>query len=179
MRKYAFRKQTRSDFDSRLKRLDPAFSKHGHKAYQKDTTPERPILCALAGFGWFYLVIGIARNKAYIQDSLLQGSLAPQHQDLVVSGLGALLAVSGVMILLHLVRFFLKSGPRRTNSRNLLMGATAALALVYTPPSVFQAGLGMMDENSRSLILAAHSTVKSSVPGVDWDKVALVTSLGQ
>ena len=179
MKRYAIRKQTHRDFESRLKRLDPHFARHGHTTYGKDMTPSRPVFWTLAGFGWFYLVISISNNKAFIEQSLLQGSLQQQHQNIIIAGLGAMLAISGVMLLLHLFRIFAKPGAKRSNSKGVLMGALAALALVYTPPSVFHAGYGMIDSNSRSLLLAAHSTVTNSVPGVDWDKIALVSSLGK
>ena len=52
-------------------------------------------------------------------------------------------------------------------------GALAAGALVYTPASVFDAGLGMIDQNSRSLIVAASSTAN-----IDLASIAFVSSNG-
>jgi hypothetical protein len=179
MKKYSFRKQNQRDFNARVKRLDPGFAGAAFLSNGKDMTTARPVLWTLTGFAWFYLVISISNNKSSIRESLLQGSLPQQHHDLVLAALSGLLAVSGVMFLLHVVRFVMKQGPKRSNSCGILTGALAAAALVYTPPSVLSAGFGMLDQNSQSLLMAAHSTVKSSVPGVDWDKIALVSSLGK
>lgn len=179
MKKYAFTKQTQGDFQARLKRVDPAFARHGHAAYAKNETPTRPVFWTLAGFGWFYLVISVARNKSYIRDSLAQGSLPSHYHDAIFAALAAILAVSAVILILHIVSFFAKRGPKRSNSRGILIGALAAGALVYTPPSVLQTGFGMLDPNAQSLLLAAHSGVKKSVPGVDWDNIALVSSYGK
>ncbi|MFZ5963861.1 hypothetical protein ACOXXX_12985 [Thalassococcus sp. BH17M4-6] len=179
MRKYAFRKQTRGDFESRLKRLDPAFADGTGLRSKTDATQRRPGLSMLAGFGWFYVVILIANRKDQIRDSLSQGTLPADYHDMIIIGLGAVLAVSGVMLLLHLFRVLTGSGNKRSNSKGLLTGATAAFALIYTPPSVVDTAIGMLDSNSRSILMAAHSTVTSSVPGVDWNNVTLVSSLGK
>ena len=179
MKTYTFRKQTQTDFRNRVKRIDPAFAGHGLFTPGKDTTPARPVVWTAVGFAWCYLVIGISNNKEQIRESLLQGNLQGHHHDLIMAALGGMLAISGVMFLVHLVRFFMKEGAKRTNSRGLVAGAIVAAAVVYTPANVVSAGIGLLDQNSQSLLQAAHSTVKSSVPGVDWQQIALVSSLGK
>ncbi|WP_186766613.1 hypothetical protein [Puniceibacterium confluentis] len=133
----------------------------------------------LAGFGWCYLVIAVANRKEHIRESLLQGSLPANTHDTIFAVLAALLAISGVMLGLHVLRFLTKRGASKGNSGNLLFGALAAAALVYTPASVFEAGYGLLDENSRSLLQAAHTTVKDSVPGIDWAGAVMVASNGR
>ena len=45
-----------------------------------------------------------------------------------------------------------------------LVSELGALVLVYTPASVWETGLGMMDVNSRSIVLAASNTVTEALP---------------
>ncbi|MCR8546318.1 hypothetical protein M4578_00645 [Salipiger sp. P9] len=168
---------TREDFQARVKRVDPQYFRHGpRKIHQSGTA--RPFLFLSMGFAWAYLVISVARNRAYVEQSLLQGSLPAEYHGYIFHGLAALLSVSAVMMLLHLFRYCLRrSGPAKRNSGGLLMGATAAALLVYTPPGVFETGFGMLDDNSRAVILAASSGVKNAVP-VDFASVAFVSSQG-
>ncbi len=174
--RYAFRKQTKSDFTARLQRIDPV---QGARNNAADKTSRRPVFWTLTGFGWCYLVLCIASRKEHIRESLLQGSMPAQSHDMILAGLAALLAVSGVMLGIHLLRYVTKRGAVRANSGNLLFGALAAVTLIYTPPSVFEAGFGMLDANSRSILLAAHATVKQTVPDVDWAGIVLLASNGR
>ncbi len=168
------------EFRRRIKAVDPRFYHLGTSRGRTDTTPSRPTLFAMLGFGWAYLVISISRNKTLLEQSLSQGSLSDEMQSNIVMALAALLAVSGIMLALHLMRFFLKKGGKSRNSGGLLFGALGALMLVYTPPSVFHAGFGMLDDNSRNLLLAAHNTVtdtmNGAVPNVDFGNVVFVSS---
>ncbi|KMK67526.1 hypothetical protein [Puniceibacterium sp. IMCC21224] len=174
--KYAFRKQSKTDFNDRLRRLNSSHGSAGSYRQGADTNSARPILFTLLGFAWFYTVITVAERKSHLKLSLVQGNLPAQYHDMIMAGLGALLAVSGVMLVLHLVRYLMKRGAKRSNSGGILVGALVAATLVYTPPSVFEAGFGMLDSNSRSLIMAASSTVTGNVSGLDWSAIQLVSS---
>ncbi|MDJ0822801.1 MAG: hypothetical protein QNJ09_13450 [Paracoccaceae bacterium] len=169
-----------TDFRRRVKAVDPKYYHWGERGAKPDATKSRPVLFAMMGFAWAYLVISVSRNKTLLEESLAQGSLTDQMQSNIVMVLAALLAASGVLLMLHLGRFFLKKGGKSRNSGGLLVGALGALMLVYTPPSVFQAGYSMLDTNSRTLLMAAHNTVtdtvKGSVPTVDFGNVAFVSS---
>lgn len=136
----------------------------------------RPIACTVLGFIWFYTVIMVAEKQAHLKASLVQGNLPAQYHEMVMAGLGALLAVSGVALAIHLLRYVARQGAKKSNSRGILTGAIVAAALVYTPPGVFEAGFGMLDMNSQQFLLAASSTVTANVPGVDWSAIQLVSS---
>ncbi len=175
--RYTIRKQTKSDFTARLRRVEPGLAGRGPGA--ADTTIRRPVFWSLAGFGWCYIVISIASRRDQIRDSLTQGSLSVQTHEAILGGLAALLAVSGVMLGLHLLRILGKVGARKSNSGNLLFGVLAAATLVHTPPGVFQAGFGVLDTKSRSILLAAHASVKQSVGSIDWGGAVMVASNGR
>ncbi len=174
MRNYTFRKMTQQDFKARVSRIDPEFSRHG-EVKKSFSSPARPIMSLIMGFGWAYLVISVARNRGHIENSLLQGNLPAEYHDYVFFMLAALLAVSAVMLGIHLFRFLMarRASTNKCNSGGLLAGALAAGALVYTPASVFDAGLGMIDQNSRSLLVAASSTAN-----IDLASIAFVSSNG-
>ncbi|WP_419409251.1 hypothetical protein [Primorskyibacter sp. 2E107] len=145
----------------------------------RDTTASRPIGSALLGFGWAYLVAAIANNRVLIEESLKQGNLHPDYHGYIFMGLAGLLAISGVMLMLHLLRYFTRSGGKKRNSGGLLVGALGALVLVYTPSSVWDTGWNMLDGNSRQLVQIASSktSVGSSKPMID--AIAFVNSIGQ
>lgn len=176
MRKYAFRKMTHADFMSRLERVDPHYIRHG-SGLTKNRVIERPFLSLVGGFAWAYVVISVARNREYIESSLLQGSLPVQFHDHIFATLAVLLAVSTVFLMLHVLRFAARRNTvARKNSGRVLAGALMAGTLVYTPASVFELGLGLLDENSRSLIVAAGEGAKNA--GVSFSSVSFVSSQG-
>ncbi|MBN9888037.1 hypothetical protein [Salipiger abyssi] len=167
MRKYAFRKMTRDDFNTRVERLDPQYFRGGNAAnVQTCCTSARPFLCLLLGFGWAYLIFSIAEKRNLIETSLLRGSIPAQYHDYIFYALAALLSVSAVMLAIHVMRYaFMRRGrPARSNSGGLLAGATMAAALVYTPTSVFEAGFGLLDDDSQSFIMATSQGVREAIP---------------
>ena len=172
MRNYTFRKLTQQDFKARVGRVDASVSRRG-AATTTFSSPARPLVSLILGFGWAYLVIAVSRNRGHIEHSLLQGSLPAEYHDHVLFMLAGLLAMSAVMLGLHLFRFLMarRTSAGKRNSGGLLAGALAAGALVYTPPSVFDAGLGLIDENSRALFTAASSTTK-----IDFAAISLAAS---
>lgn len=174
-----FKTRNHGDFRRRVKRVDPVFYRWGERGSARDTTVKRPFGAVLLGFFWAYLVISVGRNRATLEQSLGQGSLSADVQSWIMAGLAALLAVSVVMLALHLFRYFVQNGGKKHNSGALLVGVLGALVLVYTPASVWNTGFGMLDDNSRNLLLTASSTVEDALPGVDFGSVAFVSSTGQ
>ena len=174
-----YRKQTHKDFRARIKRVDPSFHRWGEGAGLRDTTVKRPVASVLTGFAWAYLVIAIASNRAHVEASLSRGTLSETLQSSVMAGLAALLAISGVMFCLHLYRYLFQSAGKKQNSGAMLIGVLGALVLVYTPDDVWRTGAGMIDNNSRTLLLTASAGVGDVLPGVDFTSVAFVSSLGK
>ncbi|EPX80394.1 hypothetical protein [Salipiger mucosus] len=175
----AFRKMTRDDFDARLGRMNADQSRGAGSKARRNADREHPFLYLLAGFGSAYLVMTVARNREAIEASLRQGSLPAQYGDWVLGGTAALLAVSAVMLGLHVFRLVLRRGTDRRNSGGLLAGVIAAGALIHTPPSVVDAAYGMLDGNSRDLIVAATSSVQDNFPGIDFSTAAFTSSNGR
>ncbi len=175
----SFRKQTRADFRRRIKRVDPAYYRWGESGAARDTTANRPLGSALTGFLWAYLVISVASNRAYLENSLNQGSLGAEYHDMIFAGLSVLLVLSFLALGLHILRFFIKRGGKRRNSGGMLVGALGAMVLVYTPADVWTTGYGMLDDNSRAMLLTASATVDDALPNVDLGNVVLVSSLNR
>ncbi|WP_121629770.1 hypothetical protein [Tropicibacter alexandrii] len=174
-----FRKLSHADFRQRVKVVDPAYYRWGDGANRVDHTRQRPVASALMGFGWAYLTITIANNREMIESSLQQGNLPVEYHSWVFSGLAAFMGITGVMLALHLARYLLKSGGKKRNSGGILLGALGAMILVYTPASVWQTGMGMLDDNSRGLMMQASATVEEVLPNVDFGKVTFVSSQGR
>ncbi|ETX29111.1 hypothetical protein [Roseivivax isoporae] len=172
--RHVIRKQTKADFSARVMRIDPYYATHG-KTWSDDRPKQRmPILSIGLGFGWLYLVAAVARNHDHVRTSLASGAL-PQHlHGWVMGGLSALLAISAVMVSLHLLRFALRPRGARGNSGPILAGGLAALALAYTPPSVVEAGMGFMDQNSQSLLRTANRHVEDHT-GIDLTDFVLAS----
>lgn len=158
----AFRKLSQVDFRKRVARVDSRFARMGPAAYAKDRTPARPLSMALMGFGWIYLVASISNRRDHITASLSQGNLPDHYHQWIFSGLAVMLAASMVLLLLHVVRYFAKSDGKKKNSGGILLGALLAVALFHTPAGVWQGGLGMLDQHSQRMILAAGTTLKDS-----------------
>lgn len=177
--KRVFRKQTHQDFRLRIKRVDPVFHRWGERGYARDKTAKRPFGSVLMGFGWAYLVISVGNNRSHLEASLQTGSLSQDMQGWILAGLASLLAISGVMLCIHIFRYFFHYGGKKQNSGALLVGALGAMVLVYTPASVWSTGYGMLDDNSRSLLLTASATVEDALPGVDLGNVVFVSSVGK
>lgn len=169
-------KQTRNDFQNRVKRIDPQFHRMGEAAYASDKAPRRRTVSVLMGFGWVYLVAAIGTNRDHIATSLEQGSLPAAYHDHVFMGLTVLLAASCVLLCMHVVRYFLKSGNRSRNSGGILVGAMGALAVFYAPTDVWTAGFGMMDGNSKNLLLTASAALEETFPGINVDSMTYVLS---
>ncbi|APX24209.1 MAG: hypothetical protein CML50_15465 [Rhodobacteraceae bacterium] len=178
MRKYAFRKMTHDDFTARLHRLSaqngatPA-NNHGTAQVQ------HPYLMMMAGFIWAYFMFSVARKRDHIEISLRQGDLPERYHDYVIYGLAALLAVSAVMLALHLVRFLIarRRARRGTPSGRLLVGAIAAAALFYTPASVYETAFGLLDGNAQAMILSASESVSTVLPA-ELTTASLATTPG-
>ncbi|WP_136442501.1 hypothetical protein [Pacificoceanicola onchidii] len=171
--------QTRSDFRRRVKSVDPSFYRWGSGGVRKDTTVERPIGSALLGFGWAYLVITIASNRPLIEQSLAQGALPEQYHVHVFMALAVLLASSGVMLLVHLMRYVTGSGGKRRNSGGLLIGVLGAVTLIYTPAHVWESGLSILDGTSRSMVQVAASNNPLAESKAMVDAIAFVNSVGR
>lgn len=175
----SFRKQDHTDFRRRVKTVDPVFYRWGEKGTRRDATVQRPIGSTILGFGWAYLIVAVANNRQLIESSLRQGNLTQDVQGCIMMVMAGLLAASGIMLLLHLFRYFAKGGAKRRNSGGLLIGALGALVLSYTPASVWNMGLQMMDGNSRAFVQTASSTVNDAIPGLNLSGVAFVSSQGR
>ncbi|MDO6587876.1 hypothetical protein Q4543_20390 [Salipiger sp. 1_MG-2023] len=176
MKKHAFRKMTQDDFQARIKRVDPCYVQASRRP--EATTPpapSRPFVSLLLGFGWAFVCLSVARNRDSIETSLLRGKLDTQYHDYIFYGLAALLAISAVMLAMHLLRYLFACtrGATKGNSGGLLFGAMLAAGFVYTPDSVFEAAFGLLDTNSRSLIVAAADKMP-----VDLGNIAFVSSSG-
>ena len=162
----AGRKQDHRDFQRRVKRIDPRFFRMGHTAYVKDDTKPRVISAALTGFGWAYLIFAIGENRAQVEASLLQGSLSAEAQYWVISALAAAIAASLVMLAAHLIRVILTTGPRRQNSRALLLGAVAALSLFHTPDIVWTTGFDLLDGHSQNALATVGDVIQDAFPSI-------------
>lgn len=173
------RKLAHADFRSRVARVDPRFARLGHAAYAKDKTPSRPFGMALLGFGWIYLVASISNRKDHIAASLKQGNLPAQYHDWIFMMLTMLLAGSLVLLAMHLLRYFWKTGGKKRNSGGILIGALGALMLFYTPASVWQMGYGMLDGNSQQILASAGDALDDALGTLPLDSIAMVSSQGR
>lgn len=169
-------KQTHSDFMLRVRRVDPKFHTHGEAAYAKDRRPRRRTVSTLLGFGWIYTVTAIANGRDHIAGSLREGSLPTEYHPWIFAGLTVLLAVSAVMILLHIARWLFHGGNKKRNSGGILLGALGALMLFYTPASLWTQGFGMLDGHSRTVLSQAGAALEDTLPGIRIETVSFVAS---
>ena len=178
MRAYAVRKMTNADFEARIRRIDPEFARYGASDASKVArTSKRPIVSGIAGFLWAGVVIAVAQNQQTIEASLLQGSLPREYHVYVFGALAALLAVSGVMVMMHLLRMVSRRGSARSNSAGILVGIVAATVMSMIPSQTYVAGLGLLNENSRNVIASAGTSVRATA-GLDIRATTFASSLG-
>ncbi len=161
-----FRKQTHDDYLARVSRVNASFL-----ATHRDRSHEHPIAFGLLGFLWFYLVLSIATRKSDILSSLQSGALPEDMHNLVLSVIAVMLGTSLVVLIYHLARFVIRQHDRR-NSGGLVFGAIAALGLTLTPPAVLEAGYGLLDDNTRTLV----ATTQNKMRNIDWNEVVMVSS---
>jgi hypothetical protein len=174
----AYRKLGHEDFRKRVARVDPRFHRLGHAAYARDTTVAKPFGSVLLGFGWIYFVSAISTNRAHIEESLRQGTLPQEYHVYIFAGLAVMLMASVVLLGMHLLRYFVKRGAKRSNSGGVLIGALGALVLYYTPDSVWQHGYGMLDSHSQGALMTASNAFNDSFPSLAKGSVAFVSSNG-
>jgi len=173
-----FRKQTYDDFRRRIKCVDPVYYRWG-EGKRSDMTPPRRFASLVLGFICAYIVVTISNNRVLLENSLRQGTLPEDTQSQILMALSALLAISLVMVGLHLLRFLLlRKGGKKSNSGAVLAGVIGALTLIHMPPSVWYKGLGMMDVDGRALMLTASARVEDAI-GVDFGQAVFVSSQGQ
>ncbi|SLN27728.1 hypothetical protein ROJ8625_01148 [Roseivivax jejudonensis] len=172
--RYSIRKQTRQDFDARVRRLDPHYARTGQSSGAAKSRNRSPLVWSVFGFVWIYVTASVARNQAFLRDSLAQGNLSSDAQYAVMAGLGAMLAISAVMVLWHLSRVLVRRRERRGASTPILCGGALALALCYTPPSVLENGLQMLDPNTSKLLRTAQNTVSDGM-GIDLGSVSFTS----
>lgn len=173
-----FRKLTQKDFQSRIARVDPFFARHGVCRIKPATRVSNPLLWTTLGFGWIYLVITIGRRRAWLEESLSQGSLPDHMRDWILAGLAALIGVTAVMLMLHLARFLFRRRGQRGASGNILAGAIGALMLVNAPVDTFTGASGL-GANMGEFLSAALDSRHDTAPSLDVSDIRLVSSSGQ
>lgn len=171
------KKLTHRDFRQRIRRVDPHFYRTGN-CVQMDARATRPIGATLLGFGWAYLIITLLQNRPILEASLHKGDLPQDYHAWVMGGLSVFIAASLVMLGAHVMRFLFQNGARKKNSGGILMGSLAAMVMIFTPPSVWQAGFAMLDENSQTFIQSASAKMEIDMPEVNLTQVAFVSSRG-
>ena len=174
----AIRKQTHTDFCQRLSRVESSICRPGASVATRDTTVARPFAATLTGFGWIYLVVAVSTNRELIASSLKHGSLPAEYHDWIFNGLAAMIVASFIVLALHVFRYFMKTGGKRTNSGGVLVGAIAALVLFYTPSDVWSTGFGMLDGHSRNALASAGAAIEGTFPGLGVHNLAFVSSGG-
>lgn len=172
------RKLTHQDFRQRIARVDSHFYETGDCASTK-TPAARPIKAVLAGCFWAFAILTIANNRMEIETAMRDRNLDPQYHNWILAGLAALIAVSMIMLVVHALRALFQKAAKRGNSGGFLVGAGLALALSYTPASVWVAGSEIFNNNIRGLIISTSASLEIDMPKVDFSDLAFVTSAGQ
>ncbi|PYG31750.1 hypothetical protein [Pelagimonas varians] len=172
------RKLTQLDFRQRVKRVDSNVhaTEHGARA---ETGRSRTFKASVVGFGWAYAILFLAANRPAIDAYLSQGVLPSQYHTSVVAGLTIAIAVSMVLLVVHVLRAVFQRGRQRTASAGLLFGTGLALALSYAPPSVWAAGHTMFDDHLRGFVLSANDSMDMEFPEIDFSELTFVTSAGK
>ncbi|WP_226623778.1 hypothetical protein [Alloyangia pacifica] len=167
---------THADFEARIRRIDPQFAKHGGSEAATSRASTRPLVSGLFGFAWAGVIIAVARNQDSLKSSLLQGSLPSEYHVYVLGAVAALLAVSGVLVMMHLLRAIGGRGTARGNSAGVLTGIAAAVTLSMIPAQTYEAGLGLLNENSRAMLVSASNSVRAT-SGLEIPGATLVSAL--
>ena len=163
------RKQTRGDFDTRVRRVDPFYAATG--ASRRPGTLVKCRLCwALLGFAWVTTAIAVAQRPDQLKASLAAGSLPPEMQHAVMSGLAILLCLSAVGLAVHLVRAAFRRTRGAQTSRPILAGGLAALMVAHAPAGVVEASLAQMVPASQDLVQSVAA--KASALGLNFGALA-------
>ncbi|SFE00244.1 hypothetical protein [Roseivivax sediminis] len=162
---HAIRKQTKADFAARVQRVAPGY---GRSRTAPPPQSGSPFALGLLGFAWIYLAVSVAQNRGHLHASIEASALPPHAQVWVMAGLAAMLAVSAVMVIVHLARL-LRRGHRGT-SGSILAGGLFAMAFCHIPTGIFEAGIAMLDFNTSRLLRSAGATMQD---GVGFDLVSI------
>jgi hypothetical protein len=157
------KKQTKADFQRRVKSVDPAFARFGDAAHARDTRKHRPFLSLMAGGIWVYLMAWTMTSYDQIKYSLTLGNIDPSHHGYVFAALAFFLIISLVAILGHAYRFAFRKGASKSNSGRLLTGAICGLAVFYTPSSVWQNSMDLAQQDPQVLFTLASAKVNQSI----------------
>ncbi|WP_238366094.1 hypothetical protein [Mesobacterium pallidum] len=146
----------RDDFKARIRRIErrtfvPPSARNTHR--------KRNILL---GFGWAYAVLTLGGRAEQIKDSIKASAIPIELHSPFVALLASFAVVSMVMFAVHVLR--LGSAAHKGRSGPLVSGATVAIGLVLTPPSVVDYGYGLLDDNTRTIL----EETSASVLSIDW-----------
>lgn len=169
------RKLTHHDFRKRIKRVDSVFYATGQSA-SLSQSESHPLKSAFKGFGWAYVILLVSQNRPALETLLSERALSAQHQTWVVAAAAVAITVSLIMVAVHLLRALLQKGAQRSNSSGLLVGTGLALALSYTPASVWDAGSELFEGHLRGAVLSANASMDIDVPAVDFSDLVFTSS---
>ena len=172
--KRSFRKLNRDDFSARIDTVQRAYNQRTPYAYRRDRTGERPVFWTFFSLVWTYVAIFISFNRPQV-DSFLSAKKIPAHlHDPILSALAAALAVSAILLVVHILRALIRTRGYY-NSGSILLGFALAAGLHLTPSSVYQSLFGMLDDDTQDVL----ATTASKVMSIDWNDIVVVSSQGQ
>ena len=161
MRSYSHNEK-QQEFARRLRRIETLHLRQGGRL-RPDWAGRHPWRAALIGFGWCYVALLVIQRYDRIESALAASPIPASWHMPVLGFLAATLILSGALLVMHIARYMIRARMFR-HSGGTLAGASMAMALVLTPPSVLSQGFELLDDNTRQAILAA----RTSVTEIDW-----------
>ena len=181
------RKQTRNDFDSRIRRLDPAFAskKPSERLERKPWEPhqaksgfrsEKPIM--MTGLG-----IALAMSALYafyypdnVAALLVRTGWPTDFLSYAMNGV-AIFTIGFILFLfVNTLRIFNPRATGRWNAGGMVIGGLAGVALFSIPEPYVQAGYALLGFEDANDVLDYAQARTLRLASIDWASVVMVSS---
>lgn len=180
------RKQDRNDFNSRIKRLDPAFAAMPATArvvrqpweLEKSArgAAEHPVMMSALGCGLALSAMYAADDPDSVRELLVWSGWPVQFLTYAMTGISILIIGLIIFYLASMIRIVNPRATGRRNAAGLVVGAIAAIGVMNLDPAHVEAGFQYagLDGPGDLLILAQEQSVQ--LANVDWGSVVMVSS---
>ena len=185
--KRVLKKQDRNDFESRIKRLDPAFAALPKEARSERkpwefgnakrlSKTDKPIMMTAFGFGLAVTALYAANNPDTVQSLLLQSGWPAEFLSYGMNGISLLIIGLIIFYLANMLRVVNPRATGRGNAVGLVVGAVAAIGVTSMDPSYIEAGYAYAGIEGPGDIMAFAQTQGTRLAEIDWTSVMMVSS---
>ncbi|WP_292293006.1 hypothetical protein [Marivita sp.] len=185
--RHVLKKQDRNDFESRIKRLDPAFAampksaKEFRQPWEMEKSrrlkkTDKPIVMLGVGFALAVTALFAANNPETVQDLLIRSGWPGPFLGHAMNGISILIIGLIIFYIANMLRIVNPRATGRRNAVGLVVGAAVALGVSALDESHIQAGYQMAGLDGPVDIVAFAQEKGNRIAEIDWAGAVMVSS---